>query len=47
MGQILLEQDGTMQDLASAIARVTKQEAAEAIQALRLDTIYALEGVTA
>ena len=46
MGQILLEQDGTMQDLASAIARVTKQEAAEAIQALRLDTIYALEGVT-
>ena len=47
MGQILLEQDGTMEDLASAIARVTKQEAAEAIQALRLDTIYALEGVTA
>ncbi len=47
MGQILLEQDGTMQDLASAIARVTKQEAAGAIQALRLDTIYALEGVTA
>ena len=47
MGQILLEQDGTMQDLASAIARVTKQEAADAIQALRLDTIYALEGVTA
>ena len=47
MGQILLEQDGTMQDLASAIARVTKQEAANAIQALRLDTIYALEGVTA
>ena len=47
MGQILLEQDGTMQDLASAIARVTKQESAEAIQALRLDTIYALEGVTA
>lgn len=47
MGQILLEQDGTMQDLASAIARVTKQEAAEAIQALRLDTIYALEGMTA
>ncbi len=47
MGQILLEQDGTMQDLASAIARVTKQEAAEAIQALRLDTIYALEGVMA
>ena len=47
MGQILLEQDGTMQDLTSAIARVTKQEAAEAIQALRLDTIYALEGVTA
>lgn len=47
MGQILLEQDGTMADLASAIARVTKQEAAEAIQALRLDTIYALEGVTA
>mgnify|MGYP002611397584 FL=1 len=46
MGQILLEQDGTMADLASAIARVTKQEAAEAIQALRLDTIYALEGVT-
>ena len=46
MGQILLEQDGTMQDLASAIARVTKQEAADAIQALRLDTIYALEGVT-
>ena len=47
MGQILLEQDGTMEDLASAIARVTKQEAADAIQALRLDTIYALEGVTA
>ena len=47
MGQILLEQDGTMQDLASAIARITKQEAANAIQALRLDTIYALEGVTA
>ena len=47
MGQILLEQDGTMEDLASTIARVTKQEAAEAIQALRLDTIYALEGVTA
>lgn len=47
MGQILLEQDGTMADLASAIARVTKQEAADAIQALRLDTIYALEGVTA
>ena len=47
IGQILLEQDGTMEDLASAIARVTKQEAAEAIQALRLDTIYALEGVTA
>lgn len=47
MGQILLEQDGTMEDLASAIARVTKQEAAAAIQALRLDTIYALEGVTA
>lgn len=47
MGQILLEQDGTMEDLASAIVRVTKQEAAEAIQALRLDTIYALEGVTA
>ena len=47
MGQILLEQDGTMEDLASAIARVTKQEAAEAIQALWLDTIYALEGVTA
>ena len=47
MGQILLEQDGTMEDLASAIARVTKQEAANAIQALRLDTIYALEGVTA
>ncbi len=47
MGQILLEQGGTMQDLASAIARVTKQEAADAIQALRLDTIYALEGVTA
>ena len=46
MGQILLEQDGTMEDLASAIARVTKQEAADAIQALRLDTIYALEGVT-
>ena len=43
----LLEQDGTMEDLASAIARVTKQEAADAIQALRLDTIYALEGVTA
>ena len=47
MGQILMEQDGTMEDLASAIARVTKQEAADAIQALRLDTIYALEGVTA
>ena len=47
MGQILLEQDGTMEDLASAIARVTKQEAADAIQALRLDTLYALEGVTA
>ncbi len=47
MGQILLEQDGTMEDLASAIARVTKQEAADAIQALRLDTIYALEGGTA
>ena len=47
MGQILLERDGTMADLASAIARVTKQEAADAIQALRLDTIYALEGVTA
>ena len=47
MGQILLERDGTMEDLASAIARVTKQEAADAIQALRLDTIYALEGVTA
>ena len=47
MGQILLAQDGTMEDLASAIARVTKQEAADAIQALRLDTIYALEGVTA
>ena len=47
MGQILLEQDGTMEDLASAIARVTKQEAADTIQALRLDTIYALEGVTA
>ena len=47
MGQSLLEQDGTMEDLASAIARVTKQEAADAIQALRLDTIYALEGVTA
>ena len=47
MGQILLEQDGTMEDLASAITRVTKQEAADAIQALRLDTIYALEGVTA
>lgn len=47
IGQILLEQDGTMEDLASAIARVTKQEAADAIQALRLDTIYALEGVTA
>ena len=47
MGQILLEQDGTMADLASAIARVTKQEAADAIQTLRLDTIYALEGVTA
>lgn len=46
MGQILLEQDGTMEDLASAITRVTKQEAADAIQALRLDTIYALEGVT-
>ncbi len=47
MGQILLEQDGTMKDLADAIARVTKQEAAEAIRELRLDTIYALEGVTA
>lgn len=47
MGQILLEQDGTMKDLADAIARVTKQEAAEAAKALRLDTIYALEGVTA
>ena len=47
MGQILLEQEVTIELLARAIARVTKQEAADAIQALRLETIYALEGVTA
>ena len=47
MGQILLEQDGTMEDLAGKIARVTKEEAAQAANALRLDTIYELKGVQA
>ena len=47
MGQILLDQTGTMQDLAEKIAHVTKQEAADAAKTLRLDTIYALKGVTA
>ena len=30
MGQILLESSATMQDLSDAIARVTKEEAAQA-----------------
>ena len=47
MGQILLGQTGTMKDLAEKIAHVTKQEAADAAKTLRLDTIYALKGVTA
>ena len=47
MGQILLGQDGTMQDFADAIAAVSKEEAAQAANALRLDTIYQLEGVQA
>ena len=47
MGQILLGQSGTMADLAEKIAHVTKQEAADAAKTLRLDTIYALKGVTA
>ena len=45
MGQILLGQDGTMQDFADAITAVSKQEAAQAANELRLDTIYQLEGV--
>lgn len=36
-----------MQDLSDAIARVTKEEAAQAARALRLDTIYELQGVQA
>ena len=47
MGQILLESSATMQDLSDAIARVTKEEAAQAARALRLDTIYELQGVQA
>ena len=47
MGQILLESSGTMEDLASAIAGVTKEQTAQAARALRLDTIYSLQGVTA
>ena len=47
MGQILLESSGTMEDLANAIAGVTKEQAAQAARALRLDTIYTLQGVTA
>ena len=47
MGQILLESSATMQDLSDAIARVTKEEAAQAACALRLDTIYELQGVQA
>lgn len=47
MGQILLESSATMQDLSDAIARVTKKEAAQAARALRLDTIYELQGVQA
>ena len=47
MGQILLGQDGIMADLAEKIARVTKEEAAQAANALRLDTIYELKGVQA
>ena len=47
MGQILLGQTGTMAELAEKIARVTKEEAAAAAKTLRLDTVYALKGVTA
>ena len=47
MGQILLESSATMQDLSDAIARVTKEEAAQAARQLRLDTIYELQGVQA
>lgn len=47
MGQILLEQDGTMEALAESIARVSREEAAQAAGALRLDTIYELRGVQA
>ena len=47
MGQILLESSGTMRSLADAIARVTKEEVAQAARELRLDTIYELQGVTA
>ncbi len=47
MGQILLESSATMRDLSDAIARVTKEEAAQAARTLRLDTIYELQGVQA
>ena len=47
MGQILLESSGTMRSLSDAIARVTKEEVAQAARELRLDTIYELQGVTA
>lgn len=47
MGQAVAGLSGTMDDLAGRIARVTKQDVADAACRLQLDTIYFLEGQTA
>lgn len=47
IGQVILGVEGTMEDLAQRLRAVTKEEIVAAASAVKLDTVYFIEGVQA